>query len=140
MNARDTRKKLGLNQQTFWSRLGVTQSGGSRYESGRNIPKPVQKLIGIAFGSTKECNKIIEQLRGNTPEDTPDAAPQAHFVAISGKSSTEIEFVSAPVSSFALALADYEGLAVYPYRAIEYRISLTEKYVFQPSHSQLVVR
>ena len=29
------RQKLGLNQQQFWARLGVTQSGGSRYENGR---------------------------------------------------------------------------------------------------------
>lgn len=39
------RKKLGLNQQTFWSSLGVTQSGGSRYESGRNLPRPVAVLL-----------------------------------------------------------------------------------------------
>ena len=37
-NIRDIRKKLGLNQMDFWSRIGVTQSGGSRYESGRNMP------------------------------------------------------------------------------------------------------
>ena len=41
----DYRKKLGVNQQTFWSPLGVTQSGGSRYESGRNLPKPVALLV-----------------------------------------------------------------------------------------------
>ena len=41
-NVRDIRKKLGLNQQEFWSCLGVTQSGGSRYESGRTMPKPVR--------------------------------------------------------------------------------------------------
>lgn len=39
------RKRLGLNQQTFWSSLGVTQSGGSRYESGRNLPRPVAVLL-----------------------------------------------------------------------------------------------
>ena len=32
------RKKLSLNQSDFWTPFGVTQSGGSRYESGRNIP------------------------------------------------------------------------------------------------------
>ena len=41
------RKKLGVNQQTFWSSLGVTQSGGSRYESGRNLPKPVAVLLTL---------------------------------------------------------------------------------------------
>lgn len=39
------RRALGLNQADFWSPLGVTQSGGSRYESGRNIPAPTRKLI-----------------------------------------------------------------------------------------------
>ena len=31
-NPRDIRRKLGLNQHDFWSKVGVTQSGGSRYE------------------------------------------------------------------------------------------------------------
>lgn len=33
IDSREIRRKLGLNQQQFWSMLGVTQSGGSRYES-----------------------------------------------------------------------------------------------------------
>ena len=41
------RDALGENQTAFWSRFGVTQSGGSRYESGRNIPKPVRLLIAL---------------------------------------------------------------------------------------------
>lgn len=44
---RAIRRKLGLNQQQFWSKIGVTQSGGSRYESGRNIPKPVRELLRL---------------------------------------------------------------------------------------------
>ncbi|MBP6115615.1 helix-turn-helix domain-containing protein [Neisseriaceae bacterium CLB008] len=46
-NPRDIRKRLGMNQQEFWSQIGVTQSGGSRYESGRNIPKPVRELLRL---------------------------------------------------------------------------------------------
>lgn len=46
-NPRDIRKKLGMNQQEFWSQIGVTQSGGSRYESGRNMPKPVRELLRL---------------------------------------------------------------------------------------------
>lgn len=34
-------KKLGLNQSQFWQPFGVTQSGGSRYETNRNSPAPV---------------------------------------------------------------------------------------------------
>jgi hypothetical protein len=39
------RQKQGENQKDFWKRYGVTQSGGSRYESGRNIPKPLAILL-----------------------------------------------------------------------------------------------
>lgn len=47
---RDLRKSLNQNQVTFWRDLGVTQSGGSRYENGRTIPKPVLMLIKIRHG------------------------------------------------------------------------------------------
>jgi transcriptional regulator with XRE-family HTH domain len=46
-NPRDIRRRLHLNQQEFWSRIGVTQSGGSRYESGRSMPKPVRELLRL---------------------------------------------------------------------------------------------
>ncbi|MEO8039559.1 MAG: transcriptional regulator [Betaproteobacteria bacterium] len=46
-NPRDIRQKLGLNQQEFWGMIGVTQSGGSRYESGRSMPKPVLQLLRL---------------------------------------------------------------------------------------------
>jgi transcriptional regulator with XRE-family HTH domain len=41
------RKKEGLNQLDFWKRYGVTQSGGSRYESGRGIPKSLAILLWL---------------------------------------------------------------------------------------------
>lgn len=41
------RKSLGLNQSIFWKRLGVTQSGGSRYESGRGLPTPTAMLLWL---------------------------------------------------------------------------------------------
>ena len=46
-NPREIRRRLRLNQQEFWSRIGVTQSGGSRYESGRSMPKPVRELLRL---------------------------------------------------------------------------------------------
>ncbi len=46
-NPREIRRRLHLNQQQFWSRIGVTQSGGSRYESGRGMPKPVRELLRL---------------------------------------------------------------------------------------------
>lgn len=41
------RRKKNLNQKDFWAQYGVTQSGGSRYESGRNIPKPLAILLWL---------------------------------------------------------------------------------------------
>jgi DNA-binding transcriptional regulator YiaG len=55
------RRRLGLNQHEFWSPLGVTQSGGSRYESDRRIPKPVLKLIELAYGNKPQ--EALKQLR-----------------------------------------------------------------------------
>lgn len=46
-NLADLRKSHGENQETFWRRFGVTQSGGSRYESGRNIPTPIAMLVAL---------------------------------------------------------------------------------------------
>lgn len=46
-NPRQIRNRLHLNQQEFWARIGVTQSGGSRYESGRKMPKPVRELLRL---------------------------------------------------------------------------------------------
>jgi len=46
-NPRDLRRKLRLNQSEFWSKVGVTQSGGSRYETGRRMPRPVRELLRL---------------------------------------------------------------------------------------------
>ncbi len=75
IDAREIRKKLGMNQSQFWSRLGVTQSGGSRYESGRNMPKPVQALLRLVHVEQIDISKIrredvdvVEYLRSTDPE------------------------------------------------------------------------
>ncbi len=57
-NIREIRKKLGLNQQDFWSEVGVTQSGGSRYESGRKIPKPVRELLRLVHIEQVDLSKV----------------------------------------------------------------------------------
>lgn len=50
LEALEIRWKLGMNQTDFWSPFGVTQSCGSRYELGRNIPRPVQILLAAKHG------------------------------------------------------------------------------------------
>lgn len=49
INPRELRRKLGLTQSQFWKRVGVGQSGGSRYESGRVMPEPVAMLLGVVY-------------------------------------------------------------------------------------------
>ncbi|MFO1379587.1 MAG: transcriptional regulator [Chitinivorax sp.] len=75
LNPRDIRRKLGLNQQEFWTQIGVTQSGGSRYESGRNMPKPVRELLRLVHVEQldltrvrKEDFDIIDYLRETHPD------------------------------------------------------------------------
>lgn len=61
---RAVRLNLGLNQSQFWSRVGVTQSGGSRYENDvRQIPVTVQSLLTIAYGTERQSQKAVESLR-----------------------------------------------------------------------------
>ncbi|MFZ4539900.1 helix-turn-helix domain-containing protein [Propionivibrio sp.] len=55
---REIRHKLGLNQQQFWSKIGVTQSGGSRYESGRNMPRPVRELLRLVHVEQIDIQRI----------------------------------------------------------------------------------
>ncbi len=75
IDAREIRRKLGMNQQQFWSKLGVTQSGGSRYESGRNMPRPVQHLLRLVHVEQIDIAKVrrddfevIDFLKGHNPE------------------------------------------------------------------------
>ena len=68
------RQKAGTNQSVFWSRVGIGQSAGSRYESGRNIPRPVQMLLRIAYGAKTQAAKQLEALR---PSATAEASEEA---------------------------------------------------------------
>jgi len=67
------RRKHGMNQSAFWGRIGVTQSGGSRYESERNIPVPVQLLLHIAYATDDRSNRLVDHLRKWKTEPTPGA-------------------------------------------------------------------
>jgi transcriptional regulator with XRE-family HTH domain len=57
-NPREIRRRLGMNQQQFWTKIGVTQSGGSRYESGRSMPKPVQELLRLVHVEQIDLSKV----------------------------------------------------------------------------------
>jgi len=56
------RQKLKLNQSHFWGNLGVSQSAGSRYETGRSLPPDLAMLATIAYGTANQRTKVIESL------------------------------------------------------------------------------
>lgn len=74
-NPKEIRRRLGMNQQQFWTKIGVTQSGGSRYESGRSMPKPVQELLRLVHVEQIDLSKVkredfdvLEHLKNSHPD------------------------------------------------------------------------
>lgn len=63
---RQFRRKLDLSQSEFWNRLGLTQSAGSRYESGREVPPSTVLLFGLVY--EKKPLIALAKLRGVTVE------------------------------------------------------------------------
>jgi transcriptional regulator with XRE-family HTH domain len=58
LNPREIRRRLGLNQEQFWTQIGVTQSGGSRYESGREMPRPVRELLRLVHVEQIDLSQV----------------------------------------------------------------------------------
>ena len=46
---REYRRTRRESQFRFWSRFGVTQSRGSRFEMGKKIPPPIAILLKLYF-------------------------------------------------------------------------------------------
>lgn len=63
-NIVEFRRGLGMNQSSFWSQFGVTQSGGSRYESGRSLPRPVAMLVWLKFKGRIKDKDLADALKG----------------------------------------------------------------------------
>jgi len=59
------RRKRKLSQSEFWAPIGVTQSAGSRYESGRPLPIPIALLLEMVYGSPKRAEKLLAKLRAS---------------------------------------------------------------------------
>ena len=58
LNPREIRRRLGMNQEQFWTQIGVTQSGGSRYESGREMPRPVKELLRLVHVEQIDLSQV----------------------------------------------------------------------------------
>lgn len=62
-DAKELRRRFYMNQTDFWGLVGVTQSGGSRYESKRAMPKQVALLLHLAYGTDAQAQKLLSSLR-----------------------------------------------------------------------------
>lgn len=52
------------NQTQFWARFGVTQSRGSRFEMGMEIPPPVSILLNLYFNGVID-DKALQLARSD---------------------------------------------------------------------------
>ena len=48
----------GLTQADFWMPVGVSQSGGSRYESGRKLPASTSTLLHLVHIEGLDINQL----------------------------------------------------------------------------------
>ena len=71
----ELRRRHGLSQSKFWSKVGVTQSGGSRFENGRRPPRSVEILLDLIYVRNIELAKlkqIDQSIVGHVEKNYPD--------------------------------------------------------------------
>lgn len=69
------RRAKGLTQAAFWGKIGVTQSAGSRYETGRPMARTVALLFDLIYMRSIDIAKvkgedmmILAHLRAHYPD------------------------------------------------------------------------
>lgn len=76
---KELRVNLGLTQGGFWAPVGVSQSGGSRYEAGRKLPAAISALLhlvhieGVDLSSIKGQHALVGRYLS---EQDPEAYAQ----------------------------------------------------------------
>ena len=104
LNPREIRRRLGMNQEQFWTQIGVTQSGGSRYESGREMPRPVKELLRLVHVEQIDLSQvkrvdfeIISYLKSSHPDlyRTLRRAVKSRHPEGAGEGEPELEGVGA---------------------------------------------
>ena len=60
---KEIRERAGLNQEDFYKPLGVKQSTGSRYETGRRVPKQIEMLLPLVYGNKQESDRQLQKLK-----------------------------------------------------------------------------
>lgn len=63
---RNIRRASGLNQFEFWTRYGTTQSGGSRYETGRDIPTAGKMLMWLHLTGVIDDKQLADARKAAT--------------------------------------------------------------------------
>jgi len=63
------RQSLGYSQARFWDVIHISQSGGSRYEAGRQAPAQVRVLVQLAYGPDEGAQTLLAELRQGLPQD-----------------------------------------------------------------------
>ena len=103
LNPREIRRRLGLNQEQFWTQIGVTQSGGSRYESGREMPKPVRELLRLVHVEQVDLSQVKRvdfDIISYLKESHPDLYRNLKRAARGKQKQTESERAAAPDNPF----------------------------------------
>jgi hypothetical protein len=68
---RELRKARLENQTRFWARFGVTQSRGSRFEMGMEIPPPVSILLNLYLNGVVSDQDLDVAIAGDSIEIVP---------------------------------------------------------------------
>lgn len=63
-HAESFRRQRRLSQTEFWAPVLITQGGGSRYESGRDVPVAVLYMLHLAYASDAKAQALLDYLRG----------------------------------------------------------------------------
>jgi len=70
VNLKAVRKKLKQSQTEFWSRFGVTQSRGSRYEKGLCLPSSVAILVKLYLENKVNDTDLLTALHGSMRQES----------------------------------------------------------------------
>lgn len=75
LDPRAIRWALGMTQVEFWTGIGVTQSSGSRYESGYAMPRPTGELLRLVYIEGMDVSQLTKmdfEIAQFIKQDHPD--------------------------------------------------------------------
>lgn len=63
MSIHQLRKNLQMNQREFWTKIGVSQPWGSRYENSERVPRTIELLVTLAYGPEDVSGGLLSEIR-----------------------------------------------------------------------------